>query len=114
MRSESIRAVCALYRRPRTLRPLYPTLLPVLFSRRRGISYIVTVAKDVGRGMKFNTPLPQPLPKECQKAAQICASKLFLRDVVVLKRIQSNHSLTAATMAWTGYAQIVIPAQWHL
>ena len=104
MRSESICAVRALYRRPRTLRPLYPTLLPVLFSRRRALSSTVTVANDFGRGMKFNTPLPQPLPKECQKAAQICASKPFLRDALVLKRIQSNHSLTAATMAWTVYA----------
>jgi len=25
--------------------------------------------------MKFNNPLPQPLPKECEKAAKICAQK---------------------------------------
>lgn len=37
--------------------------------------------------MKFNTPLPQPLPKECLKAAQICTlcfewHRLLLSDLL--------------------------------
>ena len=60
------RAVCAL--------PATTTcrLLPVL------ISASTHSATNHQLRMKFNTPLPQPLPKECQKAAQICMSNPFL------------------------------------
>lgn len=34
--------------------------------------------------MKFNTPLPQPLPKECEKAAKICACFSFTPELVSL------------------------------
>jgi hypothetical protein len=63
---------------------------PALFSD-------LTTKEQLRICMKFNSPLPQVLPKECTKAAKICWSR-FLRFPLSLASHPGGHSHSPLSM----------------
>ena len=67
--------------------------------------------------MKFNTPLPQPLQKECSKAAQICTScELVARGDPDLRRLPVKSFVDSGNNGLDGVRLLApsLPSRTHL